>query len=319
MEEIKNKDDSYKATVLMKQALKKYEEGDFYGGDSDRKLANEYFDKASLELSNKKDEVTQLYGESINFGVLYNVIEQNLGNIYEGDTKEFLKTLYKTIKDDKILTEEFKIYDTLERTKGVKDSKTFVNDVLSLRNEYSKEQVKESNNKLLKLIKEHKFNEYVYIDKNLEDLYEAIEYVILEKTTFNNIHLLQNKKDVIVEYVEKNNKDNIQENSTIDHKTKLMEMVENYDNEYYENLNEHEKKIFDIFLDENFDRKKYFDKTKSETLLKLQETISKADDSDKEQWLSLQEKIMNKNYCDNISENIVNCSEMLEIKEIMNN
>ena len=66
--------DTYrKAGILMQSALKKYEAGDVEGGNRDRQMANEMYDKAE----NQVDAEVMLYGESRNFGTIYKVFESN--------------------------------------------------------------------------------------------------------------------------------------------------------------------------------------------------------------------------------------------------
>ena len=53
--------DNYeKGTLLMTQALKKYAEGDYEGGDKDREKANKYYDLAKLEINSEESKITSL-------------------------------------------------------------------------------------------------------------------------------------------------------------------------------------------------------------------------------------------------------------------
>ena len=124
---------SEKGSVLMQQALKKYAKGDFEGGDKDRAEANRYYDLASAEINSEAGKITQLYGESRNFGIIYNVFEQNIENLLSTKKgKKIIKECFNLIKSNKVLNEQFKIYDMFEKAQNVDDVKDFVNEASNI-------------------------------------------------------------------------------------------------------------------------------------------------------------------------------------------
>lgn len=305
---------SQKGSTLMQQAIKKYADGDFEGGDKDRELANKFFDLASLEINSEAGKLSQLYGESRNFGVIYNVFEQNIDKIYQDEKKKhIIKEAYDLIKGDKLLNEQFKIYDMFEKTVDTENVKDFVNEAINLIKQFDKKQIKESNEKLIKLIKDNNLDEYVSIPDDIENLYEAIEYVILNKKTFDNVNDFIKAQNVIVEHIENNQKNTINENKEKFSFDTFQKELDKQENELNENINEDEKKLLDMFTNPNTNKKSVFENYKSQTLKKIKGAMQISEENDKEAWNRVYESVNSKTYSDKMTQNIVNCAEMLEI------
>lgn len=304
---------SEKGSVLMQQALKKYAKGDFKGGDKDRAEANRYYDLASAEINSEEGKITQLYGESRNFGIIYNVFEQNIENLW--DTKEgkkIVKECYNIIKSNKVLNEQFKIYDMFEKAQNVDDVKDFVNEASNIIKTFDKNIVKENNEKLIKFIRDKKLDEYVDIPEETENLYDAIEYIVLNKKTYNNVNDFVKAQNVITEHITKNQKNNIVENKLTS--TEFENKIEEIENEINEKINQDEKTLLDSFLTtKKQNKKEVFENYKRKTLRKIKEMIESSEDSDKVQWNEIYENVSSKNFSESMSENITNCAEMIEI------
>ena len=304
---------SEKGSVLMQQALKKYAKGDFKGGDKDRAEANRYYDLASAEINSDAGKMTQLYGESRNFGIIYNVFEQNIENLW--DTKEgkkIVKECYNLIKSNKVLNEQFKIYDMFEKAQNVEDVKDFVNEASNIIKTFDKKLVMENNEKLIKFIRNKKLDEYVDIPEETENLYEAIEYLVLHKKTYDNVNDFVKAQNVITEHIIKNQKNNIVENKLTS--VEFEDKIEEAEKEIIENINQEEKTLLDRFLTtKNQNKKEVFENYKRKTLRKIKEMIESSEDSDKSQWNKIYENVSSKNFSENMSENITNCAEMMEI------
>ena len=304
---------SEKGSVLMQQALKKYAKGDFEGGDKDRAEANRYYDLASAEINSDAGKMTQLYGESRNFGIIYNVFEQNIENLW--DTKEgkkIVKECYNLIKSNKVLNEQFKIYDMFEKAQNVEDVKDFVNEASNIIKTFDKKLVMENNEKLIKFIRDKKLDEYVDIPEETENLYEAIEYIVLNKKTYDNVNDFVKAQNVITEHIIKNQKNNIVENKLTS--VEFEDKIEEAEKEINENINQEEKTLLDRFLTtKNQNKKEVFENYKRKTLRKIREMIENSEDSDKSQWNKIYENVSSKNFSENMSENITNCAEMMEI------
>ena len=304
---------SEKGSVLMQQALKKYAKGDFEGGDKDRAEANRYYDLASAEINSEAGKISMLYGESRNFGIIYNVFEQNIENLLETKNgKKIIKECYDLIKTNKVLNEQFKIYDMFEKAQNVDDVKDFVNEASNIVKTFDKNIVKENNEKLIKFIRDKKLDEYVDIPEETENLYEAIEYIVLNKKTYDNVNDFVKAQNVITEHITKNQKNNIVENKITS--VEFENKIEEIENEINEKINQEEKTLLDRFLTtKKQNKKEVFENYKKKTLKKIKEMIENSEDSDKVQWDKIYENISSKNFSESMSENITNCAEMMEI------
>ena len=304
---------SEKGSVLMQQALKKYAKGDFEGGDKDRAEANRYYDLASAEINSEAGKMTQLYGESRNFGIIYNVFEQNIENLWDTkDGKKIIKECYNLIKSNKVLNEQFKIYDMFEKAQNVEDVKDFVNEASNIIKTFDKKLVMENNEKLIKFIRDKKLDEYVDIPEETENLYEAIEYIVLNKKTYDNVNDFVKAQNVITEHIIKNQKNNIVENKLTS--AEFENKIEEVEKEITENINQEEKTLLDRFLtNKKQNKKEVFENYKRKTLRKIREMIENSEDSDKSQWNKIYENVSSKNFSENMTENITNCAEMIEI------
>ena len=304
---------SEKGSVLMQQALKKYAKGDFEGGDKDRAEANRYYDLASAEINSEAGKMTQLYGESRNFGIIYNVFEQNIENLWNTKAgKKIVKECYNLIKTNKVLNEQFKIYDMFEKAQNVEDVKDFVNEASNIIKTFDKKLVMENNEKLIKFIRDKKLDEYVDIPEETENLYEAIEYIVLNKKTYNNVNDFVKAQNVITEHISKNQKNHIVENKLTS--TEFENKIEEVENEINEKINQDEKTLLDSFLTtKKQNKKEVFENYKRKTLRKIKEMIESSEDSDKVQWNEIYENVSSKNFSESMSENITNCAEMIEI------
>ena len=304
---------SQKGSTLMQQALKKLVDGDIESFEKDRQEANRYFDMFYQSVNSEEGKITQMYGESRNFGVIYNVFEQNIDKLYESKSKKrLIKEMYYLIKNNKILNEQFKIYDMFEKTTDVDNVKDFVTESTNLIKHYSKQQIKENNEKVIRLIKKNKLDEFVEIPEETENLYEAIEYVILNKKSLDNVNNFIKAQNIITEHIE-NNKKLINEDkepvSFEDFQKELNKEEENL----IENINNDEKKLLDMFTNPNANKKQVFENYKSNTLKKIKGAIQIAEENDKQQWEKIYEQINAKTYSDVLSDNIINCAEMSEI------
>lgn len=304
---------SEKGSVLMQQALKKYAKGDFEGGDKDRAEANRYYDLASAEINSEAGKITQLYGESRNFGIIYNVFEQNIENLLNTKKgKKIIKECFNLIKSNKVLNEQFKIYDMFEKAQNVDDVKDFVNEASNIVKTFDRKIVMENNEKLIKFIRDKKLDEYVDIPEETENLYEAIEYIVLNKKTYDNVNDFVKAQNVITEHIVKNQKNNIVENKITS--AEFENKIEEIENEINEKINQEEKTLLDRFLTTRKDKKKeVFENYKRKTLRKIKESYWNSEEADKIQWNKIYENISSKNFSENMSENITNCAEMMEI------
>lgn len=305
-ENTENKEDpQYRGKVLMQRALDHLEKGNIEEFETDRALANKFFD----EMNAEEEEMDTLYNESRNFGIIYQVIESNVPTLLE--TKEgqkALRKIIKTIKGNKILHEQFKAYNNLQPSDKIENVDEYIAESLSLVPKFNKKDVKENNERLIKLIKKYNLDEMVDIDDEKLDLFESIEFVTMNKKSLKNIDDYVNATKMIKESII-----NLPVSETKDFSIEdYAEEINNVSENIAKDLNSAEIKLLKEVTNGNSEE--YFNECKSKTLSKLDEMISNEKDIETKSRLSkIYEKINNKRY--NKKNAIVDIAEMVEMQD----
>lgn len=304
--------DTYrKAGILMTSALKKYEEGNYEGGDRDRQEANRMYDLAEKEVDSAQGTAI-LYGENRNFGTIYKVFESNTSKLFN-DKKERgkLKKILNLIKENKILKSEFDLYKALVYPETVTDAEKYVNEALSIMPSFDKKQVVENNQKFIDLIREMKLDEMVELSNEDSVLFEAIEYIMFNNKTFSNLNEYVEAKKCITEHVEKNGKYmNLDNNVNNIYDDGIKQISEKYDSV----LNENEKVLVEK-LSHIQNKEAYFDIAKLNTVKMLNSQLNECNESDKENLNRIIENISKKEYDENHF--ISDAAEFREIKNML--
>jgi len=308
-------DNYHKGSVLMQSALKKYANGDYKGGDKDRREANKYYDSAELEVNHDMiNRMNSLYGESLNFGVIYKVIEENTDNLYTDEKKrKSFKPIIKLLREDKVLNTQFKLYDALRNPKDVENVSTYVDEAFNLaKSSLNEKKIKDSNKKLLDAV--HKANLFEYVDINDDemDLYENVEYVLLNNVTFQSLNDYSAAKAKVRGYVTEHNVSGEKATASVPgYIDKCVSVTEKYsrgltDDEY--------KLISEIY--ESLDKKSLFEKKKYEAINTLHEYVKTSTDADKEEVAMIIEKLNAKEF--NEKTLLSDIAELVEITQIIN-
>lgn len=305
-ENTENKEDpQYRGKVLMQRALDHLEKGNIEEFETDRALANKFFD----EMNAEEEEMDALYNESRNFGIIYQVIESNVPTLLE--TKEgqkALRKIIKTIKGNKILHEQFKAYNNLQPSDKIENVDEYIAESLSLVPKFNKKDVKENNERLIKLIKKYNLDEMVDIDDEKLNLFESIEFVTMNKKSLKNIDDYVNATKMIKESIINLPVSETKDFSIEDYAEEINNVSENIAKE----LNSAEIKLLKEVTNGNSEE--YFNECKSKTLSKLDEMISNEKDIETKSRLSkIYEKINNKSY--NKKNAIVDIAEMVEMQD----
>lgn len=305
-ENTENKEDpQYRGKVLMQRALDHLEKGNIEEFETDRALANKFFD----EMNAEEEEMDALYNESRNFGIIYQVIESNVPTLLE--TKEgqkVLRNIIKTIKGNKILHEQFKAYNNLQPLHKINNVDEYIAESLSLVPKFNKKDVKENNERLIKLIKKYNLDEMIDIDDEKLNLFESIEFVTMNKKSLKNIDDYVNATKMIKESIINLPVSETKDFSIEDYAEEINNVSENIAKE----LNSAEIKLLKEVTNGNSEE--YFNECKSKTLSKLDEMISNEKDIETKSRLSkIYEKINNKRY--NKKNAIVDIAEMVEMQD----
>lgn len=290
--------DNYeKGALLMQQALKKYAEGDYEGGDIDREKANKYYDLAKMEANSERGKIAVLYGENRNFGIIYKVLESNFSQSINdwSINKQPLLESFKQIRKNKKLNEQFKVFNAFTNPQNVNDANEYVNEVLSLTSKLSQKDLNETNNKLIEFIEKQNINEMIDISDEEMDLFESINFVLTNTKNFNNINEFIEHKNRIINFVEHNNVHSTS-NNNIDEQ--VNENINSLEEKYDLILNEDEKQFISECLSNPL-KEEYFNENKQQLISLIEERINSSVNDNREQWVELKnqisESVFNKN------------------------
>ena len=281
---------------LMEQAMDCYSKNKITEAEEYRKKANELYNNADIRYCIENTDRDKLYGKNRNFGICYHIFEDSLlKNLNNRNGKKFINEVSNLIKTNKVLKEQFNIYNSICNKKNVSDPESYVDGVLECISKLNinKSDIRKANEKLIDLIESNtNVNKLLNIDDDTLKLYEAIDFVLTNKKSINNIDEYNKIKDSLVEKFDRDNKDKT-DNDTVNEKyeTSLSEMTEKY-----KDLTDDEIKLIEDIISSDKDKSSLFEEYKSETIEDIDETIKKASEEDKEQWLNIKETLSEKKY-----------------------
>jgi len=233
-----------------------------------------------------------------NFGELNHIVMEFLAEGISSNkktNKKMFKKFMKTLKENKVLQDEFMVYSNLQNKLGGSDANIseFIRENVRLMEGYSKKQIVEANNKLADLISEANVK---YPDNPFAKLHEAIHQLMVEKANLKNVDSRLDAKGVIAEHI-KNNQGT--EKGSGDYMpTDLMTniMVNNF-NKKYEKLDENTKSVLKKIINTPTEgRETIFVELVRECVDLVNENITDADLTIKEKLLSTKDKLLRLKY-----------------------
>lgn len=302
--DLEKEDPRYKGKVLMQRALDFLEDGNVEEFETNRKLANKYFDEANE--TDEEDDI--LYTENRNFGIIYRVFENSVPQLMETKSgKAVIRKFVQTIKNNKVLHEQFKGFNYLTNPeKKVNNVNDYVYEAIKLFNKLNINETKEENNKLIKIIKENKLNEYIDINDNDMSLYESIEYILTNEKKLNNIDEYLSHFNVISEAIE-----DLPIDGEIESLEKYYDELGKLSEKYGSELTDEELEFLKQAL--NGDTNKIFDEEKDKTIKLINDFMDKEEDMiNKSRLSNVLKKVEDKEYSKDSA--IIDISEMVEIQ-----
>lgn len=291
--------DTYnKAMVLMQGALKKFNDGDFKGGEKQRRQANDMFDLAEKEVNMEQSKNSMLYGESRNFGIIYKTFEKNAGKLYKSNEgRKTIAKVVKMIRENKVLKQQFDMYNSLSSiNEAVKDAvgvDTYTKKVMELTPHMTRKEIVENNEKLIELMQKCGVDEMVQINDDDFKFFESVEYVMLNKPTIGNMQEYLLNEQVIEKRLNENVTKTVEKT---DINEAFTENIKTMGIKYHYILNDSEKRMLDrITNSENIENAFNEDKeTLIGTLKKMLEESK--DNTEKEEWKSIIEHVNSMKY-----------------------
>lgn len=287
-------------------------------------------DKNYESLSEIKDEINDLFDLAINenkvnekildncscFGIIHKVFEHNAPNLFKSNNgKKIIGKYIKTIKDDDILKEEFSFYSQIMSCpdKGAKMS--VIDDALSIKKNYPKSKISESNEKLFNIIKENELDTNVEIDDNLIKVLKSIETLYETKKTIKNLGKIAESKYVVCSYDTKVAGKEENENINID--DIVSESISSLNKKYESQLSEDEKSIIKTICssDNLSEKEELFNECKNNIIDSISKIINEGTVSDEvnKKLKILKEKVEIKEFNEKTLMN-----DMIELYDISN-
>ena len=295
--------------ILMKRAIQEYEDADYAHAEISREQANRAFDKAYKIVRTDEGVDDLRYDESRNFGIIYKVFEENAEHLYKHKGQKKIANIINEIRNNNVLKEQFNYYNAILNPTNVLDEKSYTNEMVSIAPHYSKKELKENNTKLIQLFRKYKLDENIFIDEKDLELFESIEWTILNIKNPSNINEYIEKTNFLIESIKNNNK-TINESKNL-YQEKLLKLTEKYNNE----LNDDERSFLDEMTNPNTNKEKVFEDEKKSLLKKLDEMISLKDEN-LESYKTWKEKVSGKTF--NESTCIMDIADFINVKNILN-
>lgn len=187
----------------MERALESFRNGDYTDAEQLRQKANEVFDRLAEELNKEENELNSLYGESRNFGIIYQTFEHNIQEMMKTPVgKKVLSEAIGMIKSDKNLKGQFNVYQSIVNGGGTGHPEMYVESVLKLMPTASAKSITESNDRFIKALRKlDDLNEYFTIDDKVAGCYEAVDKLLTTKVSPETMADIVEAKSKLVEFV----------------------------------------------------------------------------------------------------------------------
>lgn len=261
----------------------------------------------------------------INFGKIKNaynsLLAESIGKKHSIN-KDLFSKYVKIIKESDILKTQFLVYTNIENKleEDTHAAFNYVNENVALLRKFNYKDIIKENTKLVGLAKEvtNKLNK-VY---NYSELHSSLANLICINKTASNIEKLNEETKKIVDFIKTNKPKEIIEtvDLTVLPSSMLTTIMVDKFNERYDNLSENERKVLKALIeDDKGYQKDVFKQLTTECIDLVNESLKAANIDTKEQLLKVKEKILNDRDVISESELVSNISNLLELKETLQN
>lgn len=257
-----------------------------------------------------KRDVALTY-ECNNFGMCNYIFEDALPSLFK-DNKTAVKEFMTTIKEDKNLLSQFQFYKSLEKNNEKVDTNDYITETFNMACEnIDMRTLKESNEKLAKIIKKYNIKPNDFIPQDKMELFENCNYIFSTKKKLSNLMEMKLRFDNVVDYTKKNY------NTLNESKENALSKINEFNEKYGNFLNESEKSFVKEMFSSNSDKKeKLFNNLKNECLKQINKLIFESDNDNETNGLNeLKEQIESKYF--NESTLIKDVAKLLEINVVL--
>ena len=233
-----------------------------------------------------------------NFGELNHIVMEFLAegvSTNKETNKKLFKKFMRTLKENKVLRDEFLVYNNLQSRVGGEDANIseFIKENVRLMEGYSKKQINEANTKLASLI----VGANVANPENpFTKLHEAIHQLMVEKANLKNVDARLSARDIIVEHIKNNKPPSRGSEDYLPTDLMAKIMVENF-NRKYDKLSEDTKSLLKSIIGSPVEgREVIFKDLVRECVDLVNENITEADLTVKEKLLSAKDRLLRLKY-----------------------
>lgn len=272
---------------------------------------DKYKELADAEYAKYKDFADKMWSCQ-NFGMCNESFINVLPTLFKTN-KKAVNEITKLIKEDKNLNAQYKFFNSLNNCSS-EDTMSYLKESLELiNNTIDKNTLKESNKKLINLLRKYQIVNEDEISNEKKELFENCDYLFTNNKTFNNLNEYTSKLSNVKKYID-NNK------SLNESKINVFKLIEDYDKKYSSLLNEEEKSFVQEIMDfkkkdNNNKKQSFFEKMKNECINGIDKLLENSNDTEKYELLSIKEEITNKQYCEETL--VKDMAKLLEIRDII--
>ena len=295
---------------LLNEAVSDYETGNMAAAYEKYQKAGKFLTEANDFAKTEEGKTSMKYGWNKNFGAIYKVFENNTKEMLRNkSSKKQLSSIIKTIKENKVLSDEFSAYNAFTNPVNVGNINNYVAESISLIAHYSPKTLKENNEKLINLFREYKLNEDVVINDEEQELYENIEYLITNPKSFSNIGKYESIYNNLCDYV---NENKIERGEKINLDEAYNALMNDVVDKYKDTLNEDEIKLIRDVTTNEAKAKKLFFENKNKVIELIKKEALTENQEEKQEWETLLENINGKVYESNTA--LANIAEFIELR-----
>lgn len=213
----------------------------------------------------------------------------------KASNKKLLKRFVSLLKENKILRNEFLVYNNIERRVGgsVEGVSQYINENIKIMESYTKAQIDEANGLLAEMVDTIKVKR---TDNPLSKLHESIHALMVSKASVSNVDARMDAKEVISEHIKNNTPikklaDKILPNSIV------APIYVGSFNKKYEKLDEDTKKVIRKVINSPVEEREAIYVGLVRECVELVDTNLKESETEiKEKLLSTKDKLLNLKY-----------------------
>lgn len=266
--------------------------------------ANRIVDKIKRD-----DELTY---ECKNFGISNYIFEDALPELFKSN-KDAVREFTNALKEDKNLLTQYHFVKAMENYNNVSESKTYIEELLSIaEGKLDRKTLTESNKKLSDIIKKYSIRPSEKISEDKLAFFESCNYLLSNKKKMTNLSEINRNIETVKEYIEKNPKTFYR-----DKMVEYQDVLGEFDRKYSSIMTEEEKEfIKKMLFGDKEEKENAFNDIKEDCLRMVDASLSKTDDEDEKQsFNAIKEQLSSMQFNERTYYN--NVKKILKISEVL--